>query len=264
LSDLLVLLPVRHRRENAIACAKSFAATVRDAEMLIISDADDGSYDDIEWPQGVRVRVMPEWMPYVPKINTVAMELAPRYKALFAIGDDCIFETPGWDRILMGELEAMGGTGILYPENHRRNDLPEQWMTSTDITQALGWFANPALSHYYTDNTWAEIGRRSGCLKFCPEAVIRHHHYSADKGTRYDEIYSTTEQQFGARDAQAFQEWRAGQMNADVAAVKKLLAAKGAGYKFTMRSANGIAGPGTHEGTAGAVREAAEVLQGDH
>jgi hypothetical protein len=263
LNDLLVLLPVRHRRENAIACAASFAATARDAEMLIISDADDGSYDGIDWPEGVRVQVLPEWMPYVPKINTVALEQAPRYKALFAIGDDCIFETPGWDRILMGELEAMGGTGILYPENHRRNDVPEQWMTSTDIVAALGWFANPALKHYWTDNTWAEIGRRAGCLKFCPDAVVEHRHYSVHKATEYDSIYQQCEQ-FGTRDAQAFQEWRAGQMNADVAAVKKLLAAKGAGYKFTMRSANGIAGLGTYEGTAGAVREAAEVLQGDH
>jgi len=237
-SDLLVLLPVRHRRENAIQCAASFAATARDAELLIISDADDPSYDGIDWPQGVRTRVMDEWMPYVPKINKVALEVAAGYKALFAIGDDCVFQTPSWDRIMMGALEDMGGTGIVYPENHRRRDVPEQWMTSTDITLALGWFANPVLKHYWTDNTWAEIGRRAGCLKFCPDAVIEHRHYSVHKPTEYDAIYQQCEQ-FGPHDERAFQAWRASQMHADVTTVKKLLDAKGAGYKLTMKRDRG-------------------------
>jgi len=237
-SDLLVLLPVRHRRENAIQCAASFAATARDAELLIISDADDPSYDGIDWPQGVRTRVMDEWMPYVPKINKVALEVAAGYKALFAIGDDCVFQTPSWDRIMMGALEDMGGTGIVYPENHRRRDVPEQWMTSTDIVTALGWFANPVCRHYYTDNSWAEIGRRAGCLKFCPDAVIEHRHYSVHKPTEYDAVYQQCEQ-FGPHDERAFQAWRASQMHADVATVKELLDAKGAGYKLTMKRDRG-------------------------
>ena len=232
MSDLLVLLPVRHRRENAIRCAASFAETADDAEMLVISDADDGSYDGIEWPARVSTRVMGEWMPYVPKINTVAVELAPRYKALFAIGDDCMFETPGWDTIMMKTLADMGGTGIVYPENHRRNDVPEQWMTSTDIVQALGWFANPVLSHYYTDNTLADIGQAARCIKFCPDAVIRHHHYSVDPSASRDGIYTSMEELFGARDEAAYKAWRRDQMAADVATVRKVA---GTEFVFTLK-----------------------------
>jgi len=236
-SDLLVLLPVRHRRGNAIQCAKSFAETAADAEMLIISDADDDSYDGIEWPERVRTQVMGEWMPYVPKINQVAAEQAPAYKALFAIGDDCVFITPGWDRIMMGALADMGGTGIVYPENHRRNDVPEQWMTSTDIVEALGWFANPALAHYWTDNTWSDIGRAAKCIRFCPDAVVEHHHYSVDPATSRDGIYASMEELFGARDAAAYQAWRQNQMAADVATVRKL-----AGTEFTLTLKGGARG----------------------
>ena len=222
MSDLLVLLPVRHRRENAIKCTESFSRTRHDAEMLVISDIDDNSYDGIDWPAGVRTRVLPEWMPYVPKINLVARELAPHYKALFAIGDDCEFVTPGWDTIMMKTLEDMGGTGIVYPENHRRQDVPEQWLTSSDIVMALGWFAQPTLKHYYTDNTWSDIGRHAQCIQFCPDAVIRHHHYSVDSETEYDQVYQQTEQ-LGQADAQAYAVWRRENMDADVAAIRKLL-----------------------------------------
>lgn len=232
MSGLLVLLPVRHRRDLAIRCAQSFADTAQDAEMLIISDADDDSYDGIDWPERVRTQVMAEWMPYVPKINTVALKQAPDYKALFAIGDDCVFETPSWDAIMMKALDGMGGTGIVYPQNHRRNDVPEQWMTSTDIVQALGWFANPVLAHYWTDNTLADIGNAARCLKFCPDAVVRHHHYSVDPTATRDGIYVNCEEMFGARDAAAYQAWRRDQMAADVATVRKLA---GTEFVFTLK-----------------------------
>ena len=235
MSDLLVLLPVRHRRENAIRCTASFAATADDAEMLVISDADDGSYDGIEWPARVRAQVLDEWMPVVPKVNKAAMEQAAAYKAIFIVGDDCVFRTPGWDTIMMKALDGMGGTGIVYPDDLRRQDVPENWCTSTDIIRALGWFGNPVLLHYWTDNTWAEIGQRAGCIRFCPDAIVEHQHYSVNPATRYDAVYQSTEQKFGQRDAQAFQEWKRSQMHADVAAVKKLLDAKGAGFKLTIR-----------------------------
>lgn len=232
MSDLLVLLPVRHRRDLAIRCAASFAETAADAELLVISDSDDDSYDGIAWPGRVRQMVMAGWMPYVPKINTAAMELASRYKALFAIGDDCVFVTPEWDRILMSALADMGGTGIVYPQNHRRNDVPEQWCTSTDIVQALGWFANPVLSHYFTDNTLADIGVAARCIRFCPDAVVEHRHYEVDPAAARDGIYAGCEELFGARDKAAYQAWRRDQMAADVATVRKVA---GTGFKLTLR-----------------------------
>lgn len=225
MSDLLVLLPARGRRENAIRCTASFAEKTADAEMLFIHDVDDNSYDGIILPEGVRGHMMLDWLPLGAKLNAVAHEQAPDYKALFFVGDDCVFETQDWDRIMMAELEAMGGTGILYPENGRRNDIPEHWLVSTDIVRALGWFAQPTLRHYYNDNTWADIGRHAGCLKLCSSVLIPHHHYSVTSSTAYDTVYQQTER-YGSEDAQAYQAWRHDKMDTDVAKVQKLLRKK--------------------------------------
>ena len=232
--------------------------------MLVITDADDTSYDGVTWPPGVRACVQ-ERLPVLPKVNRQAMNAVARHKALFFVGDDCVFRTLGWDEIMLRELDAMGGTGILYPDDKRRTDIPEHYFVSADIIGALGWFSwpDPAMNMYYIDNIWADIGRRAGCLKLVPEAVIEHRHYSVCEDVPYDEIYQSGEA-WGPGDAQAYQAWRRDRMTADVTTVKALLAAKGAGYKLTIRGANGIAGHGADAGTPGAVREAAEVLQGNH
>lgn len=193
------------------------------AELLLITDDDDNSYVGLnhkDYPQTTRPR-----MTLTGKLNAVATEKAPHYKAIMFVGDDHVFLTKGWDTIMMAELEAMGGTGILYPDDKRRNDVPEIWLTSADIIQALGHFAEPTCKHYYLDNTWADIGRHAGCLKLCADVVVEHRHYSTRNGYQYDELYQQTER-LGSEDAQAYQAWRHEKMDTDVAKVQKLLRKK--------------------------------------
>ena len=224
MNDLLVLLPTRGRRELATACAESFAKTASDAEMLLITDIDDSSYDGIFWPRNVRTCIIPR-LPLSGKLNQIALEQVAHYKALFFVGDDCVFETPGWDSIMMDCLENLGDTGILYADDKRRDDVPEHWLVSSDIILTLGWFSEPSLKHYWTDNVWGDIGRHTGILKLCSDAVIRHRHYQADSTASYDETYRLAEAS-GTEDAQAYQVWRHDKMDADVAAVQKLLRSK--------------------------------------
>lgn len=221
MADLLVLLPTRGRRDRALQCAESFTKTSVDAEMLVITDIDDHSYDGIFWPDRVRTCVIPQQR-LVPKLNEIAPEQAPHYKAVFFVGDDCVFETIGWDIIMMTYLRGMGGTGILYADDKRRSDIPEHWLVSSNIIKALGWFAEPSLKHYWTDNVWGDIGSQTGTLKLCSDVVISHHHYQNDYLVPRDETYRLSETS-GNEDAQAYQVWRSNKMSADVAAVIELL-----------------------------------------
>jgi len=147
--------------------------------------------------------------------------MADVYDVLMWVGDDNVFRTPAWDRIMLDCLESMGGSGWVYPDDKRRNDVPEHWACSSDVVKALGWYANPALGHFYIDNSTAELGKRAGLIRFCPDAVVEHLHYSVAPETVRDEVYVSTEERFGAADMQAYQEWRVNQMPHDIALLRR-------------------------------------------
>ena len=94
-------------------------------------------------------------------------------------------------------------------------------MCSSDVVRALGWFANPALVHFYLDNSIAELGKRAGLIRWCPEAVIEHLHYSVTPGVERDETYQSTEERFGESDLAAFQQWRSSQLANEVSILRR-------------------------------------------
>jgi hypothetical protein len=137
------------------------------------------------------------------------------------VADDHVFRTPAWDKLMLDALEDLGGSGWVYPDDKRRNDVPEIWMCSSDVVKTLGWFANPAVEHYYLDNSIAELGKRAGLIRWCPQAVIEHLHYSVCKDTERDAVYSETEAAFGEKDLAAWQEWRASKLAHEVAVLRR-------------------------------------------
>jgi hypothetical protein len=222
--SLLVMVPTRGRRARAEQCLKSFTETVSldTTEIMFITDGDDqDTYDGMDW--GVAHHAVIDPRQYVvSKLNTTAMGFADDFDVLMHTGDDNVFVTEGWDRLMLDRLEEMGGTGWVYPENRRRNDVPEMWLCSSDVVKALGWFLNPALNHFYVDNTVAELGKRSGLIRWCPQAVIEHQHYSISPGVDRDETYRTTEETFGTADFAAYHEWKSTQMGNEVAVLRRL------------------------------------------
>ena len=236
---ILVVLPTRGRRELLARCVKTFTETTDTADLLVVIDDDDeGTYEGLEFPPGVRTQVIPR-LPLAAKNNRIAVAEAPSYRAVIIVGNDQTFDTRHWDTILTAELDRMGGSGIVYPDTKRRRDIGEICLISSDIILALGWFSEPSLKHYWADNVIDDIGRAAGCLKFCPDAVIEHHHYSVDPGTPYDAVYRYGESH-GGHDAQAYRAWRQDRMDADVATVRKLLASKGLGFTLTLKTGNGV------------------------
>jgi hypothetical protein len=219
---LLVMVPTRQRRENCERFLKSFEEMTDDADLVFITDSDDqDSYKDMDWGSALHAVLEPR-EPTVSKVNRTADACASSYDALMFIGDDNTFATPHWDTILMKVLtEDMDGTGMVYPDDKRRNDIPETIIISSDIVMHLGYFMNPGFAHYYVDNVWAEMGKRSGLIRFCPQVVVDHKHYSIDPDTPHDETYTFAEKAWGRSDHMAFQKWRAVDMPAEVSKLRR-------------------------------------------
>lgn len=208
-NDLLVMIPTRGRRKQCERLLASFTETATCADIVFIIDADDqDTYESVEWGDAARAVLEPRAY-LTGKLNKTAETVADTYSVLAWWGDDCVFKTPGWDQIMLAALEDLGGSGWVYADDKRRRDVPEHWMVSSDVVKALGWFANPALGHFYIDNSVAELGKRSGLIRYCPEAVVEHLHYSVSKSARRDRVYSATEKRFGQADFAAYQAWHA-------------------------------------------------------
>jgi hypothetical protein len=220
-SDLLVMVPTRGRRAQCERLLASFTETATCADLAFIIDRDDqDTYEGMDWgPAACGVLEPREYL--TGKLNKTAMSFADDYRVLMWLGDDNVFRTPAWDRIMLDCLEDMGGSGWVYPDDKRRQDVPEHWMCSSDVVKALGWFANPQLGHFYVDNSIAELGKRSGLIRWCPEAVVEHLHYQVCADTVRDEVYSSTEERFGASDMAAFQQWRANEMPFEVSVLRR-------------------------------------------
>ena len=222
MTSLLVMVPVRNRPEKIPGLIESYEknTTRDDTELMFISDGDDDSYQDTDWGSHVHAVLDPrEYV--VGKMNKTAMSCVDAYDAIMFAQDDNLFVTHGWDDIMLSVLEGMGGTGMLYPDDKRRQDIPEIIMISTDIITELGWFACPQLNHYYTDHVWSDLGRGAGLLRFVPETVVEHNHYSVSADTPYDGLYHEMEDKFGTADREAYLQWRATLMPFQVSQLRR-------------------------------------------
>jgi hypothetical protein len=188
--------------------------------MVILDEDDEAAYETVDWQDAMHGVLAPRGTLAV-KLNQTAAAMAAVYPALMWCGDDHVFRTAGWDKAMLAVLEQLGGHGWVYPDTVRRRDVPEIWLSSSDVVRALGWFFPPAMGHYYGDNAVGELGKRTGLIRCCPEAVVEHLHYSVTPGAERDATYAEAEDQHGAADLAAFQEWRAGQMGNDVAVLRR-------------------------------------------
>ena len=220
-NNLVVMVPTRGRRAQCERLLKSFTETATCADLVFVLDGDDQeTYAGMDWgPATVAVLDPRDYL--TGKLNKTAEAMADLYPVLMWTGDDNVFVTPGWDKIMLDALDDLGGSGWIYPDDKRRSDVPEHWMCSSDLVKALGWFAPPYVQHYYMDNIIAELGKRAGLIRWCPQAVVRHEHYSVAAETAHDDLYQSTEEKFGASDLAAFQEWRGSQAGNEVSVLRR-------------------------------------------
>ena len=222
MTDLLVMVPTRGRRAQCERLRESFRETASEStDILFVIDGDDqDTYAGVDWGSASTAVLDPR--DYLAgKLNKTALAMADLYPVLMWLGDDTVPRTPAWDKIMLAALDDLGGSGWIYPDDKRRNDVPEHWMVSSDVVKALGWFANPVLSHFYIDNSIADLAKRADMIRWCPQAVVEHLHYSVCAETEHDALYQSTEEKFGESDLKAFHEWRSSQLANEVSVLRR-------------------------------------------
>lgn len=144
--------------------------------------------------------------------NALAAEHLDDSDMLASIGDDMVPVTHGWDTRLAEAIVKMGG-GFAYPQDGRRDDIPECCVISTPVVAALGWMALPSSSHWYIDNVWRDLGEPDR-LAFLPDVTVRHHHPNMSGGDPNDQTYTDAAGQL-SKDSAAYARWRLTRMRQD-------------------------------------------------
>lgn len=218
-------MPTRGRPHNLARLTDAYAATIRaDTHIIAALDTDDpmltASRTQIEgrdrWVTvtGAR-RTLSGWT------NHLAGLFMDDYRALASFGDDHFPETVGWDQMLLASLAQMGGTGLAYPNDLRRVDIPEAVVISSDIPRALGWMCEPHLHHYNVDSVWRDLGKGAHCLAYRPDVIVRHEHPNVTASVAIDRTYAEASK-YERDDYRAYVQWRIRRMPVDVATVRRL------------------------------------------
>ena len=182
IADLAVLVPSRGRPDNLARLITEVHRTARGRTHVLVGvDQDDPRLKDYIALRKTLLRPgdyihtsnhrrnLVEWT------NHLAHLEKGKYRFYASLGDDMVPKTPGWDVKLMGAIdEDFGGTGIAYPWNGVRDDIPEAWLISADLAETLGWAMLPSLKHFYNDNVWADIGHGAGCIRQLRGVIIDH------------------------------------------------------------------------------------------
>lgn len=222
--SILVLVPTYKRGKKQMQeLADTFTETKKllTTELLFITEPDDiVSHEEIK---GATTLILPVHSAggMQDAVNkAIAYYPIDRHDILGVLGDDNRFRSVAWDIEFMGALES---GGIAWGDDGVQGErLPTAWFMTLNIVKALGWVANPALNHFYLDNSVLELGRAANCLHYLPDIKIEHLHFSFGKSA-LDETYVHT-MAVGSGDNSRFYGWLSSpQFNIEVEKVKEAL-----------------------------------------
>lgn len=191
--------PSRSRPDN---CRRLFAAGISTPGFLCV-DHDDPLIDEYRrlelpgmWSLDVNTRAP------LSEIYNRVFEANP-HREWYGLGaDDIVPETPDWDHKLVA---AAGNDGIAYADDGINGEKHGTHLViAGSLVREMGWLALPGLSRLYLDTVWNDIGRARGVLRYLPEVVLRHHHFSNGLAL-FDGVYRKPDK---ARDREIYQRWK--------------------------------------------------------
>jgi hypothetical protein len=181
-TKILMILPTRGRPARLLEAVASFERTQTGfADLLLVCNANDPELVTVRTQnQESRCHIMTIVGPQlgmVPEFSNHAMAFAEQYEMIGLAANDLIFETKGWDAMVLqaekGQPSVVYGNDLI-----QGRDLGTHPFFSTSIIRQLGYAGPPGLKHLYLDSSWMAIGRAINRLIYLPQVITRHVHGS--------------------------------------------------------------------------------------
>src|ERR1043165_4666319 len=226
------LLPSRERPANLARFFDAYKKTgATTPGLVLLGPADGERFDYPSLPFG--------WSYVVCARDTQGEKIAEVWPQIESctwfglIGDDCVPETPGWDRRLVDSLDGANivscDDGWLAPAR-----LGNCWVMSGDLVRNVGYIFAPRMRHLYVDDLWEEIGRGAQCWTVLMDVKVAHRHVltgEAPADATHRAVYgadrSDPSRGMWPGDTEAFEAWKEFDRAHVIAEVVKLRQDKG-------------------------------------
>jgi hypothetical protein len=185
--SIAVLCPTRNRPDNVARLAASaweHAADPDSVELVFYEDEDApgsvpdslAAFDGVRVVRGPRIVLSDMW-------NRCAAAAAA--DILMQCGDDIVFATPGWDKLVTGAIESYPDRIVLaYGRDGtpiHGDDFGSHGFVHRRWTDTLGYFTPPYFSSDYGDTWLNDLAARIGRKHFIPGLLTDHLHPAAGR-----------------------------------------------------------------------------------
>jgi hypothetical protein len=183
---VLLIVPSRKRQEKVVEFYKYFKENSTITDLCIGLDDDDFQnypiFDDVIYDINPNMKLG-------PKLNCISKKYLDHYDYIAFMGDDHWIKTFGWDQKLVDSLENIPN-GIAYGNDlFQGENLPTAVLMDSNIIFQMGYMCPPSIKHLYLDNFWLDLGKSLGTLRYCPDVIIEHMHFTNGK-SNVDDIYA--------------------------------------------------------------------------
>lgn len=213
MKDLLLIVPSRSRQERITTFKEHFDKNSTFSDLCL--GIDDDQYEMYPKFDNVIYDVNPN-MQLGPKLNLIASRYCDDYRYIAFMGDDHLIQTQGWDQKLIDPIRDIQ-YGMSYGNDLIKGELlPTAIIMDSYIIQKLGYMCPPDQIHLYLDDFWLHLGTTLGTIKYCPDVIIEHMHFTTGK-SEIDKTYieSNTPELYHTDEA-AYKNYLANQFDNDV------------------------------------------------
>jgi len=175
----LWILPSRGRPQNINRLIDAYNKTGAITPVWLRLDEDDVQ-PEYDLPQGWTVEVGLR-----KPLSEIYNEFFAKYPNLPYYGfiaDDVVPKTQDWDRAL---IRAARSDGMAVPAG---GEATPHFVLGGELVRSVGWLSLPGLDRLYIDTVWANIAEDRGVLRFLPEVLLEHRHFS-NKKALFDRTY---------------------------------------------------------------------------
>jgi hypothetical protein len=201
-NKILVMVPHLSAEGKRIKQLNDLILSWRDttsgySDFLIGMDEDDLQYHTENFANDIIVDINPKKLNVVEKINHLSSKYGKDYGYIYFVGNDCVFRTKDWEKIFLGRVDGKK-LAMLYADDTKNGSfLATHIFMSMNIINDLGFMGPPFLHHMYVDNFWMMLGAYLGCIKYVPEVILEHLHYSDGKSEK-DFVYDLGEKYYNS------------------------------------------------------------------
>jgi hypothetical protein len=185
MEKIVWITPSRERPEKLERLIHSWRNTTSGlSDLLVCYDYDDSSYDEMiqKYDDVIWCLNKGERGSFLKILNEIALECCSQYQYLGFMEDDCVFETPNYEKKFIDKFGELGSYGIVYANDllntPRLITLP---VLNSNIVKDLGFYCPDELNCLFADNYWRDLATALGSEYYFEDVIIKHLHYSVEK-----------------------------------------------------------------------------------